>query len=642
MGISQKKKKYIRRNCATQSVQQLAQALELSPKEVAQALKEMGLEPSGKKPAPEKAVELKPDFKLELAIAATIVLAVFAIYLNALPNGLVMDDYKLIRNNPTVAGEAGAGKIFRSQFADGAGKISPFYRPLIIYSYVLDHRFWKDNPRGYHLTNIVAHALVSVLVFLGFSLWAGGISSLKDSRTAIGAFAGLLFAVHPAHTQSVTWISGRTDVVAALFCLLSFYLYFQSANRPRRLELALIFFALGSFFLALLAKEVAVVFPVLLILADYAQKGDAREMLKPRKLIVFSAFFAIAIMYLMIRQKVLGFPLGSTALSFSWYSEGKADVSSLVRVCKTLFYYLETLIYPTQLSFECKLRPSLTWSDPQIYFSVLGALVILAAGVWTLFRRPWLALGIFWFLLPLLPVSNLSRQIGIKELTMDHYLYLPSMGFCLALAIGIEKTGAKLGEKYRAPGKGLAFAMLAGILACFAILTWQRNPDWKSEMTIWKDAVKKAPTRKRSITNLANEYMRQGDKEKVIFYFRLAAWLIPQDVESHYNLGVSLAALGRQEQAIAEYEETIRLNPMRADAHNNLGSALQSKNDWEGAIRQYKEAGNANPNYALAWNNLGNAYLELGRCDQAWQARYQVGTKANSGFLKKLQEKCPR
>jgi len=640
MAISNKKKKYIKRNYPAQSVAQLAKELESSPREVEQAIKEMGLGLEKKKPVPEKPMERKKFSGRGLALAAAIALIALAPYLNALSNGFVMDDHDLI-NNIEIAGKKGLGKIFKSQFADYAGKLNPYYRPLIILSYYLDHSFWKDNPRGYHLTNVIAHCLASVLVFLCFSLWARGSPGLKDSSRAIGVFSGLLFALHPAHTQSVTWISGRTDVFSAFFCLLSFYLYFQAQDRPLRVELSLIFCSLLSFFLALLAKEVAAVFPVLLILADYARNRELKTIFRPRQIIIYSAFFSAVMIYLLIRQKVLGFPLGFTQLSFSWYSEDKADVSSLVMVSKTFFYYLKTLIFPLQLCFECKLKPSLTWADPQIYSSTIVIAAILALGVFSLFRLPWFSLCIFWFFLPLLPVSNLARQIGVQELAMEHYLYLPSIGFCLALAIALAKIWKGLLEKNQIWGRGLVLSLFAGILILYAGLTWQRNPAWKDGLTLWMDAVNKAPTRERSFSHIANEYTQRGDTYRAMIYSRLATRLIPSDSDSHYNLGVALGQLGHQDEAVREYQEAIRLNPAKVEAHNNLGSALQGRNDWEGAVREYREAVNLNPEYLLGWKNLANAYLELGRCDQAWQARNQLGNKADPGLVQKLQQKCP-
>jgi len=641
MAISNKKKKQISRNYPAKSAPELAKELGLSVKEVEQALKEMGLQPPTKKPAGEKPAERKKTFPVDLVIALAIALVALGLYLGALPNGFVMDDYKLILKNPSVQGEEGLGKIFQSQFADGIGKQSPFYRPVIIFSYALDHRFWKDHPRGYHLTNVIVHCLASVLIFLCFSLWSRGYPLLKDSSRAIGAFAGLLFAVHPAHTQSVTWIAGRTDIFSTFFCLLAFYLFLHSRNLTLKLELSLIICSLLSFFLALLAKEVAVVFPLLLILADYTQERELRSIFKPRQIIIYSAFFGLVIVYLLIRQEVLGFPFGSGKLVSNWHSDWKAEVSGLVTVFKIFFYYLKTLLFPAQLCFECRLGPSLSWADPQIYYSIIIIALLLASGVFALSRLPWLGLCIFWFFLPLLPVSNLTQQIGIKELAMEHYLYLPSIGFCLALAIVVAKTREKLGGKYQALGKGSVLALFAGILLFYAALTWQRNPDWKNNKTIWRDAVNKAPTRKRSLQNLADEYVQQGNKRQAMFYFRLATRLIPSDADSHYNLGVALGQLGHQDEAVREYQEAIRLNPGRANAHNNLGSALQGRNDWEGAVREYREAVNLDPKYLLAWQNLANAYLELGRCDQARQARNQLGNKADPGLVQKLQQKCP-
>lgn len=209
-------------------------------------------------------------------------------------------------------------------------------------------------------------------------------------------------------------------------------------------------------------------------------------------------FFIVLFGYLLIRKKILGFPLGSSQLSFSWYPEGKVDVSKLVMSAKIFFYYFKTLLLPVKLSFECKLKPSLSWRDWQIWHTLSTIILLLVIGAFSWCRLPWLSLCFFWFFLSLLPVSNLARQIGIKELVMEHYLYFPSIGFCLALAMGIVMTREKFREKGSRLAKNLVRALFIGILFIYTLLTWQRNPSWKNEKTIWTDAVNKAPTRKES------------------------------------------------------------------------------------------------------------------------------------------------
>lgn len=158
-------------------------------------------------------------------LAVLVLLIVGAVYANALLCGFVYDDWDLVVRNPWLR-EGRLAEAFRSGYWESSRGGSFYYRPVVSISYWVDHALWGTSPFGYHLRNVALHAASSVLVLLLAARWL-------SSRPAALAVAAL-FAVHPVHTQSVTWIAGRTDLLAALFCLLALLLFQAGADRLSR------------------------------------------------------------------------------------------------------------------------------------------------------------------------------------------------------------------------------------------------------------------------------------------------------------------------------------------------------------------------------------------------------------------------
>ena len=187
--------------------------------------------------------------KLERWAPAAIVLLVLVLYLNILPNTFIFDDWQQIFENPYLRQAGGIQKIFTSNVWAFEDKFTNYYRPLMHLTFYAGLHAFGFNPAGYHLISIALHALCSLLVYLLVRQQTG------DVRVALGA--GLLFASHPVHTENVAWISAYPDLYATLFVLLGWVLYLRMQKPwPRAAAVG------GCFFLGLLAKEIAVVLPV--------------------------------------------------------------------------------------------------------------------------------------------------------------------------------------------------------------------------------------------------------------------------------------------------------------------------------------------------------------------------------------------
>jgi Flp pilus assembly protein TadD len=236
-------------------------------------------------------------------------------------------------------------------------------------------------------------------------------------------------------------------------------------------------------------------------------------------------------------------------------------------------------------------------------------------GLWAVYSRL-VAFGIFWFFITL---SVESSVIPIADVIFEHRLYLPSVGFFLAVTAGGFAVWRQFADRseYRENArtsrlKKIAAAALALIIVALSAATYARNNIWRSEISLWEDVVSKSPKKVRALSNLGHFYGEKGRLDEAIREYRIALGLAPDDYQVHNNLGVAYKAQGRLGEALAEYLTAARLNPDDPMAHYNLGNIYREQRNFEEAVRQYQTAVRLNPYVAVIHNNLGLAYEELG------------------------------
>ena len=233
-----------------------------------------------------------------LAVSALVALVAAAAYAATLGYDLVWDDTLLIQQSWRLHHWHALPSMLTSHFWSEVGEVSHYYRPLITLTFFLDLQIWGLHPLGFHLTNVLAHAAVTLAVL------AVARRTLDGEPAA--AICALAFALHPLHTESVSFVSGRTDVIATLFFLLALLAYERGRARERWGSIA---WSLAAYLLALLAKEVAIALPVVLMLWDRLVRGDLRDRgaawrAAPR----YAAYGAVTALYLGLRLFALGGP----------------------------------------------------------------------------------------------------------------------------------------------------------------------------------------------------------------------------------------------------------------------------------------------------------------------------------------------
>lgn len=517
------------------------------------------------------------EFYQRNSILAIIILTVVTLcsFSNIFANQFVWDDFEFIVDNPSIRSLNNIPLFFQESVVN-------LYRPLRTTLYAFSYALFETNPLGYHIIGLLLHLLcVGVLYFIFFQL---------SQKRWIGFLAAALFAVHPIHTESVTFITASFDLLGPLFFLLSFYFWIQ--RKPQK------GLCLFLYLCALLSSEMTITLPPLLFLYNsFIKKNSFKE-----NLISLLPFILMSFLYFFIRFNLL--EIGARD---SQYLGGSA-LTTFLTMTRTTVEYLRLLLWPIHLLADYRHVPLITnWQS----FSFLIPFVVWSTTSISLFiyrqKYPWIALSWFWFWVALLPVSNL---IPTGNVMAERYLYIPSIAVCFILIPFFNHWHR---------WKGLALSLV--LIFCMA-QTYQRNFIWKNELTLWTTTVLKAPTSYVAHNNLASYYMKKGFINNAYDEIQMALKLKPDFVDAYTNLGALCEKRGMLKEAEQAYQNAIALNPNHASALSNLGNVYLKQGDKEKAIEEYKKSKSSNANFYLADYNLGNVLFEEGKLKEAEQ-KYQ-------------------
>lgn len=412
-------------------------------------------------------------------------LIAFVSFLPALWAGFVYDDTLLIAQNPQVQGVHGIAAAFSRHFWEtaelgsrGVGLV--YYRPLVTLSFVLNWLAFDGAAWGFHLVNLLLHAAA---VFLAARLawrWL--------SRSWLAVLIAVVFAVHPTRSESVIWIAGRTDLLMAVFALLSLELAHLSRRGPRQLGYAAL--SLLAFLAALLCKEGAVVLPALL-LADALSEEPRALSQGSRRLLGAAALLSVS--YLALRFSLLPVRTAHSALLPAY---GFMTVAT----------YAERLVFPWPQTFFYR---NLVWGEHGVHYPLVavavGVLLVAAylLGVWAAYRRDRAAAAcLVAAVLLLAPVLNFV-ETGIHVSVSDHFLYLP----LLLLLLGAART--LQGSLDRLANRTLVGALVLLVVVC-ALPNSLRAADYQSDEALWTRELEINPDNPVALEWLSVERARVG------------------------------------------------------------------------------------------------------------------------------------
>ena len=538
------------------------------------------------------------------------------LYIGTTSFGLVVDDTLLLVRNPYVRSFHYVKEIFSQDFWGfrGATGTTGFYRPLVMFTLLLERRLFGLNPAGFHLVNVFLNGLVVVFVYrLARILWSEGSGPL---------WAGALFAALPLHTENVAPVSGVSDLECALFALLSIWLYLRDGDSLSTVWSPSAWLAGGCFMLAVLSKEVAFVLPLLLVLHEFLMHPSEPPRLKAC-LGKWTPFFLVAALYLALRLQIFGSVTKAAAGSQPGL---KPTILSALSLTGTYAY---KLLWPQQLAYTVKLPPPDSWHALHI---VLGAVVLLlAAAAFLRFRRvdPRVSFAIAWFFLLLGPVLNI-RWVGVGAYG-ERYLYLPSVAVCWLAGEGLARLSRSAPREQRARYL-IVRALPWVLLALWTGRTALRLPDWRNDKSLALATLRAAPHTATSRVYLGNSYRHEGQLNLARQEYVAAIGSDPSIYEAYVDLATMLEDAGEVEGAWALLRRAAVANPRAPEVFYAWGAVEQRAGNAEAARQLFQRALALNPNSADTLSSLAVISMEQGKLDEA-QAYLATAARSDPSSL---------
>jgi protein O-mannosyl-transferase len=551
-------------------------------------------------------------------IGVTLVLALtFAVYIPTLRYGFVHDDRGQIVENPAVHSWRALPSYFTAQVWAGVKPedLGNYYRPLFLLWLRLNDVAFGNHAWGWHLSTILTHVLATLFVYL--LAWRLGVGR------EVALLAALIFGLHPAHIEAVAWISGVTEPLLGILLIASFLAYVQwrlsKARQWRVLSLAL-------FVLAILEKETALVLPGLLLVYEWIFVADWGKPLELRALLTWCGralrrifpYFLLIALYVPARIYALkGFnhvvtPLSATQLFFTWP--------------KLIGFWIRHLIWPAGLStfydFPAVLHPTMINFIVPALFD-LGVALALYACVRKSRQATFFAV---WLALPLIPLLNIRVFIA-NDFAHDRYLYLPSVGLGVLLAMLLKKVCVGPPRWDGLPASLLGAALLLTATMSYAtiadsfyfkdnltfyaynLMKAPHNPDAEANyatvlaedgqfgpaLGTFLDVIHHYPNYWTPTYNLALTYYKLGNLPEAEAYFRQAIHINPHNPDQYFYLGMTRFKAGQSIDATACLRQAIAIRPTGYAYHFALGMILQTQGDLPAALREFKEELANNP-----------------------------------------------
>ncbi len=507
-----------------------------------------------------------------------------AVYSYSFPNPFIWDDEILIVRNPYIRSWQNLVNIFTTPLFRFYRSNTFFYRPLQELTYLLDFQFWTLDTLGYHLTNVFLHVANAVLMFL--------IIKTITKNYAVSLASSLLFVIHAVHTQAVTYISGRADLLVGVFLLLAFLCYIRS------------FYLLSiiSFIPSLFCKEYALIFPLLLIFYDFTFRRDKFK--DVFRLTRYLPFIATDALYIYLRAYLLEFS-GYKVLEYSVYN----FLPRLFSIGKVIFIYLQLLLYPVNLHVERRLMPPQSFLDYSFILPLLGLAVIIYLMFLTYKRSRITFFFTGWFFVLLLPMLNI---IKLDTLIAEHWVYLASIGFFVLVISGLKNLTKSEVSFY---------SILFLLLIFYSSFTIKRNIEWGDKVKFCRHTLDAAPNSFRANYLLGQILLDEGLNSQAAVQFQKVLALRPNDSDSYNSLGVAYIRNQQLEEARKCFSRATELDPLNFDAWNNLGLFYFLSGERDLAHQYFQKALAVNPLHLGTLNNLGIYYEKTGKkalAEETW------------------------
>jgi tetratricopeptide (TPR) repeat protein len=586
----------------------------------------------------------------------------FAVFYQTTGFDFVADDWRLIYDQKDFLGNWGSLKaVFTQPFPAETYEPIPYYRPMVTLVNFLNNQFLGKTTFQYHIVNLGFHILNALLLYL--------LLLILFKRELFSFLAALFFAAHPVHTTSVVWISGRTDLIACFFILLSLLLFYRRKVHVGTPRIVLYWGAVLAFVLALFSKGMALSLPLFLLVWEYVSHRNSvgREASgneKPAyKALV--PFFAAAVLYLVVRISVLGnLGTGQPSVTTGLFQR-------FLTAFAIYFFYFKKFVFPLYVSFSPRVLTITSLISLKFWGSLIVFAVVLGLGLSLRRVSREISFGILWILVALIPVLNL---VPLYASVKEWWAYIPSLGFCLILGriaemavswegrlleIKLPKRRAKMveteeeGTRDVAPPSsdeesqgessvvgdtagvqeetcpswnrlviraGHLFSLLfALILVLYAFRMQSGASMFRKDYFLWRDTSQAAPYDAAANLAFGKILLRKGATRFAKMAFQKAVAADSNSAEARNQFGMALDMTDQSDSAMVQIKAALRLKPDFADAYNNLGILFGKKDEPDSAITAFQKAVEVDPTFFQPWKNIALIYYDRGNYEEAYK-----------------------
>ncbi len=513
-------------------------------------------------------------FKKNWSSFLLLFLVVLITYANSLNNDFLSDDLADIVNNPNL------GNLNFAISTHPTG----FIRPVL---YFLLFHLGGLNPALFRFSNLFFHIGSTFLIYILLNLLY-----FKEKQSKLPLIVALIFAVHPAISEAVVWISGGMYPQYTFFFLLSFLFYLLSAKRKLFYLLSSIFYLLSFMSHPQMPLSLFVIFPLIEFCFGNFRKNWKKSI----------PFSIVTLGYVLITLNNI--PERETVLQTVHYQTAGTDNPFLL-IPVAISSYFELIFFPKTLTLY---HSELSFGSINFAIRAIISLLFFAGIIFSFKKNKFIFFWLSFFLIALSPTLTPFR---LNWIVAERYLYLPIIGILAVCGLGL----AKLFEIKKL--KFFGYAVFAGLLILLCVRTIIRNIDWKNEDNLWIATGKTSPSSPNTHNNLGDVYGRNGDKQAALREFQKAIDLKPNYADAYHNLANTYRELNQTDKALENYQKAIDFNPNLWQSYQNIAAIYFQNKQYDKALEFMQKAVTANPRNINLRNNLGIVYLGSGNKEKA-------------------------
>ena len=558
---------------------------------------------------------------------------------NTLGHGFAFDDLVVVQSNKfTHQGLAGIPKMLTTFYWAGYWDYNTgLYRPLSLIGFAAQWQFFDDAAGWYHLVSVLLYVITILLLFRTLRALLSGYSPV------VAFVASLIFAAHPTHTEVVANIKSQDELLCFIFALLTVQAIISDIDRASR---GSVVFACACFFLALLAKEGALVFLGAIPLMLYFFRGmDWRAIARKMAPLV-----TVSIVWFALHQWVTHHnapPIHAYTLDDNLLVGAGSFVDREATALYIMGRYLLLLIFPHPLSYDYSYNeiPIVSIASAKAIVPLLACAALAVIAIKGLKKKSLLSFGILFFFITISMTSNLFVLIGATM--ADRFLYVPSLGFCIILAcFWIRIFDVPSGKTAWLGFANPRFIPVCLVLAPYSYKTYTRNVDWHDNVSLFMTDVRSSPGSARAHYNAGTEMLDRfvlpntdgnADARKSALRVAISELETAVKIDSTpFLFRLNLASAYMHDDNYAKAAEqalaAMRISGTDPKPYAILGSADYSLGKYEDAIKYLTIATDKGLSDAGTWNYLGGAYSSTGNFEKAKDC-FEIALRVNPQSL---------